>query len=214
MIWLNAMAGEQHHADASLSLPYLVGLWYSKTKTGQVTQSPNLSPPSLRPLDIYRHGKVMSNINELKDKIDTKTANMVLLCIATAGLYVLLWLARNNKIISETTKVRLVDDTYIIWLAVCLGLGGLLSNSGLASMDLLSGILMIASSALYIVWAFKAKKALSEYALSEHKIDLRMNGFYTFFLHAFYINYCINDLPEEQRKQNILRGQTQQPQQV
>ena len=35
-------------------------------------------------LDI-RHGSVMSNINELKDKIDTKTLNMVLLSVATAG---------------------------------------------------------------------------------------------------------------------------------
>lgn len=156
----------------------------------------------------------MSDINELKDKINTKTVNAVLLCMATAGLYVLLWLSRNNKIISDTIKIRLVDDTYIIWLAVCMGLGGLLSNSATPSTDLLAFVLMIASSALYIVWAFKAKKALSEYALSEFKIDLRMNGFYTFFFHIFYINYCINDLPEEQRKQNILRGQTQQPQQV
>ena len=37
-----------------------------------------------------------------------------------------------------------------------------------------------------------------------------MNGFYTFFLNIFYVNYCINDLPEEQRKQLILRGQTTQ----
>lgn len=76
--------------------------------------------------------------------------------------------------------------------------------------DALSGILIVAANALYIVWAFKAKNALSEYALSEHKIDLRMNAFYTFFLNVFYINYCINDLPEEQRKQQILRGQTTQ----
>lgn len=155
----------------------------------------------------------MSDINELKDKINTKTLNAVLLCMATAGLYALLWLSRNNKIISDTIKIRLVDDTYIIWLAVCLGLGGLLSNSATPSTALLSLVLMIASSALYIVWAFKAKKALSEYALSEFKIDLRMNGFYTFLFHIFYINYCINDLPEQQRKQNILRGQTQQTQQ-
>ncbi|NWC94652.1 MULTISPECIES: hypothetical protein [unclassified Pseudomonas] len=151
----------------------------------------------------------MSTINDLKDKIDTKTVNMVLLTIATAGLYLLLWVYRSNLIISETTKVRLADNTYIIWLAVCLGLSGAFSGTG-SSLDLVGLILALAASALYIVWAFKAKQALSEYALSEFKIDLRMNGFYTFFLNVYYINYCINDLPEEQRKQNILRGHTQQ----
>ena len=152
----------------------------------------------------------MPDINELKDKINTKTLNMVLLSTATLGLYLLLWLVRTNQKISETTKIKLVDNTYIIWLAVCLGWSGALSNVGEDLFDVLSGILIIAANALYIVWAFKAKSALSEYALSEHKIDLRMNAFYTFFLNVFYINYCINDLPEEQRKQQILRGQTTQ----
>ncbi|MFG6204859.1 MULTISPECIES: hypothetical protein [Pseudomonas] len=152
----------------------------------------------------------MSDINELKDKINTKTLNMVLLSMATAGLYLLLWLYKSNQKISETTKIKLVDDTYIIWLAVCLGWCGLLSNLGDVLFDTLSFALMIAYNALYIVWAFKAKNALSEYALNVHKIDLRMNGFYTFFFNIFYVNYCINDLPEEQRKQQILRAQTTQ----
>lgn len=152
----------------------------------------------------------MSTINELKDKIDTKTLNMVLLSAATAGLYLFLWVYRSNLILSETTKNRVVDNTYIIWLAVCLGMGGALSGTDSVLLNAIAMILLLASNVMYIVWAFKAKNALSEYALSEHKIDLRMNAFYTFFLNVFYINYCVNDLPEEQRKQNILRGQTQQ----
>lgn len=149
----------------------------------------------------------MSTVNELKDKIDTKTLNLVLLTIVTAGIYLFLWLYRSNLIISDTTKVRLVDNTYIVWLAVCLGLSGAFAGTGEEIMDILSGILVIATNVMYIIWAFKAKKALSEYALTEHKIDLRMNAFYTFFLSVFYINYCVNDLPEEQRKQQILRSQ-------
>lgn len=62
----------------------------------------------------------MPDINELKDKINTKTLNMVLLSAATLGLYLLLWLVRTNQKISETTKIKLVDNTYIIWLAGCL----------------------------------------------------------------------------------------------
>lgn len=152
----------------------------------------------------------MSTINELKDKVDTKTLIMFLLSLATAGIYLILWLYKNNKTISETTKVRLVDDNYIIWIAVCVGLGGAFANLGDVLFDSLSGICTIASAVLYIVWGFKAKLALSEYALSEHKVDLRMNAFYTFLFNVYYINYCINDLPEEQRKQQILRGQVPQ----
>ncbi|EJM86823.1 DUF4234 domain-containing protein [Pseudomonas sp. GM60] len=152
----------------------------------------------------------MSTINELKDKIDTKTWNLVLLSFATAGIYLLLWLYKNNKIISDTTKVRLVDDVYIIWIAVCAGLSSALANLGTVVLDFTSIVLSLAGGVLYVVWAFKAKKALTEYALNEHKIDLRMNAFYTFVFSLYYINYCINDLPEEQRKQQILRGQTAQ----
>ncbi|TWC60657.1 uncharacterized protein DUF4234 [Pseudomonas sp. SJZ080] len=150
----------------------------------------------------------MSTINELKDKINTKTWNLVLLSFATAGIYLILWLYKNNKIISDTTKV--VDDVYIIWIAVCAGLSGALANLGNVALDFTSIVLSLAGGVLYIVWAFKAKKALTEYALNEHKIDLRMNAFYTFVFSLYYINYCINDLPEEQRKQQILRGQTAQ----
>ncbi len=70
-------------------------------------------------------------------------------------------------------------------------------------MAMISGILAIALGVLYIVWAFRAKKALQEYALTEYKIDLKMNGFYTFIFNIYYINSCINDLPEAQRRQQI-----------
>ncbi len=148
----------------------------------------------------------MSTITELKDKIDTKTINLLLLTIATAGIYPILWLYENYKIIDTTTKIRTADNTYIIWIAVCAGLGSAFASNGEEFMDVISGILSIASWVLYIVWAFRAKKALQEYALNEHKIDLRMNRFYTFLLNVYYINYCINDLPEYQRKQQILNG--------
>ncbi|WP_256219525.1 hypothetical protein [Pseudomonas sp. PAMC 26793] len=205
MIQANAMAGERYPKDAPLPYPPPT---FGICKPKQVYAfAPPLPVP--KALDVNRHGRVMPTINDLKDKIDTKTVNMVLLTIATAGLYLLLWVYRSNLIISETTKIRLVDNTYIIWLAVCIGLSGAFTKTG-SSLDLVGLILSLAGGALYVVWAFKARKALSEYALNEFQIDLRMNSFYTFFLSVYYINYCINDLPEEQRKQNILRGHPQQ----
>jgi hypothetical protein len=148
----------------------------------------------------------MSTITELKDKIDTKTMNLVLLTIATAGIYPLLWLYKNYLTIDDITKTRTADDTFIIWMAVCSGLSGFFIRINEDAMIVLALILSIAGAVLYIVWAFRAKTALQEYALNEHKVDLRMNGFYTFLFHLYYINYCINDLPEAQRKQKILNN--------
>jgi len=149
----------------------------------------------------------MSTITELKDTINTKTLNFVLLTIATAGIYPIIWMFVNTIKLEKTTKTKIADNTFLTWLAVCVGLGGSFSNQGDYMLDIIAGLITIASFVLYIIWSFRAKKALQEYALTEHKVDLRMNGFYTFIFTVYYINYCVNDLPEVQRKQQILRGQ-------
>ena len=148
-----------------------------------------------------------SNIAELKAKIDTKTLNLVLLTFVTGGIYPLLWLYRNQDVIKDITKQELYNDTFIIWMAVCVGLSASII-SGTNEFDetalAIGGILYIASWVLYIMWAFKAKKALQMYALEQHRFDFKMNGFYTFFLTLFYINYCINDLPNALAKHKII----------
>ena len=148
----------------------------------------------------------MININELKDQINTKTINLFLLAVATAGIYPILWLNSNYKIIDKATSSTTANDTYIIWIAVCAGLSGAFSGLGEEVLDVISVILLIALNVLYIVWALRAKKALQEYALNTHKIDFKMNGFYTFAFNVYYINYCINDLPEVQRKHDVING--------
>lgn len=150
----------------------------------------------------------MPNINELKDQINTKTTNLVLLSFATAGIYPIIWLFNNYKIIDKVTNSTTATEAYIIWIAVCFGLGGTFSAVNEEIIAILGGILTLASSVLFIVWGFRAKKTLQEYALNVHKIDLRMNGFYTFLFNIYYINYCINDLPEVQRKYSVLNGQS------
>lgn len=149
----------------------------------------------------------MSSITELKDSINTKTLNLVLLTVVTAGIYAIVWMFLNTPKLEKVASKKIADNTFLIWLAVCVGLGGALTSTGEESLDIIAGLLTIASWVLYIIWSFRAKSALQEYALTEHKVDLRMNGIYTFFLTIYYINYCVNDLPEAQRKQQILSGQ-------
>ena len=68
----------------------------------------------------------MSVITELKDTINTKTINLILLSIATGGIYPIIWLSKNIPIMESITKKQIADNTFIIWLAVCVGLGSLL----------------------------------------------------------------------------------------
>jgi hypothetical protein len=161
----------------------------------------------------------MAAISELKDRIDTKTMHLVLLTFATYGLYPIMWLFRYSQAIAEISKTRIVDNSYMIWMAACYGWGIVFSfmaeQRGMSSSDseviaAIGGMLMIANSVLYIVWAFKAKAALENYALTQFKIDLRMNGFYTFLFSIFYINYCMEDLPEAQRKHQVMMSNFQQ----
>jgi len=146
----------------------------------------------------------MSSINALKDKISTKTSNMLLLTMATGGLYPLLWIYRNYPIINEETEAKTIDDTFAIWLTACFGLSQMLIRMDSSAMILVGLLLSVAANVLYVVCAFKMKSALQEYALQKHKLDLRMNGFYTLLFSVYYINYCINDLEEVERKWKIL----------
>ena len=148
----------------------------------------------------------MATTNDLKDKINTKTLNMVLLTMATGGIYPILWLYKNYHTIDAGTETTTANDVFIIWIAVCAGLGGTFAGSGDVIFDVIAGILTIASTVLFIIWAFRARTALMEYGLQTFAIDLKMNRFYTVLFNVYYINYCINDLPEVERKQNILRA--------
>lgn len=149
----------------------------------------------------------MSDANELKNENNLTTLNLVLLAIATAGLFPLLWMYTRRKTIARHTGQELGGDLYIIWLAVCIGWSSALSNpEANQTLQVIAGLFSIAGVVLYIVWAFKARSALQEYALSELKVELKMNPVYTFLLTIYYVNYCINDIPELKRKQEVLSG--------
>ena len=150
----------------------------------------------------------MANISEIKDAVNTKTLNLVLLTLVTGGIYLILYVNRHASTIANLTDRKVSDETYVIWLAVCFGLSSsfdtLALDFDLLLLSFIPIMLSIAYSVLAIVWSFKARAALQEYALTVHKVDLRMNAVYTILFPIIYVNYCINDLPEDERKQRIL----------
>ncbi|MED9339576.1 hypothetical protein RCN03_11630, partial [Escherichia marmotae] len=60
---------------------------------------------------------------------------------------------------------------------------------------------------LTIIWAFRARAALQQYALTQFRFELKMNPVWTFLFHIFYINYCINAMPESLAKHRIIYGE-------
>ena len=140
-----------------------------------------------------------SHVAELQETINTTTLKLVLLAIVTGGIYLLLWMYRHCANIEQITKSKIAGETFFIWAAVLCGLGSLFQTiDGDASE--IGSIFMFAYSVLIIVWAFKARKALEQYAVS-HKIFLKMGTLYTILFSVIYINYCINKLPEIQWQQ-------------
>lgn len=154
----------------------------------------------------------MPSITDLKDAINTKTASFIFLSLVTAGIYPILWIHQNTEKMEKITGKTISIRNYAVNIAGCVGMSNILaalaSLRGSETMPAMSSLLILLSGALYIVWAFKAKSAMEEYVLTEYKIDLKMNVFYTFVLNIYYINYCANHLPEIQRKQQILTSKT------
>ena len=167
----------------------------------------------------------MQDISTLKNALKTNTLSFVLLSLVSGGIYTLMWLYKNQGIMTKTINNTFSQGTFIIWIAVCFGLSNQLSNIVSISVDeygsgyrdspdsvaILVLLLSLAANVLLIVWAFKAKIALQHYVLTTFKFELKMNVFYTVIFNVFYITYCINVMPEALQKHKIIHGDIQSP---
>lgn len=157
----------------------------------------------------------MTDINLLKNSLDTKVLNFVLLTAVTGGIYPLMWLFLNQRKLTETMKDNFVDSNYPLWSAIATGLGWFLSDFSYeisdkeTILDHIATLLSFASGVMCIVWGFKAKTALQAYVLKEFKFELKMNVFYTFIFNIYYIVYCINSMESECQKHKIIFSQQQ-----
>lgn len=161
-----------------------------------------------------------STISSLKEKLNTPTWHLVLLATATYGIYHLMWLYKNQDTIMDEVGQRFSSGTFIVWMAVCSGVSVMLNllfpvqvdQYGYAydsSAQMMAGLAFLISLAwivLTIVWAFKARASLQQYALTQFRFELKMNPAWTILFHVFYINYCINAMPEALAKHQIIHG--------
>lgn len=160
------------------------------------------------------------SVSTLKDKLNTSTWHLVLLAAATYGIYPLMWLYKNQDAIMDQVGQRFSSGTFIVWMAVCSGVSVMLNllfpvqvdQYGYAydsSAQMMAGLAFLISLVwivLTIVWAFKARASLQQYALTQFRFELKMNPAWTILFHVFYINYCINAMPEALAKHQIIHG--------
>ena len=140
-------------------------------------------------------------ITELKNRINLKTLNFVLLAIATAGIYTYIYLFKTNTDMEDILEQKILDQSVIIIAIALYGWGDFFVVVG---PEVLGFILQISGFIIVLVWAFKSRKAIQNVMLHDHKIDYKMNTFYTFIFNIYYINYCINELEEEVEKSKVL----------
>lgn len=165
------------------------------------------------------------SITALKEKLNTSTWHLVLLALATHGIYPLMWLYKNQDTIMHEVGQRFSSGTLLIWMAVCSGVSVMVNllfpvqvdQYGYAydsTAETMAGIAVLISLAwvvLTIVWAFKARAALQQYALTRFRFELKMNPAWTILFHVFYINYCINAMPDALAKHQIIHGKPGTP---
>lgn len=156
-------------------------------------------------------------ISALKDKLNTSTLHLALLSIATGGVYPLLWLYKHQDTIMMETDKAFSSRVMVIWMAVCFGIAGVLrpmiapdsygyTDPTSDTLSILVGLLFIANSALCIVWAFRARAALQHYALTQFRFELKMSPVWTALFSLYYICRCINAMPDELAKHQIIHG--------
>jgi hypothetical protein len=137
---------------------------------------------------------------DLKQRINLPTGKFLLLTIATMGFYAYFWILKHTPLLREASGKPIASEAYLVTTVGLASWGGVFGPSTNETVALLGVAMLIAAFVMLVVWAFRAKDALRAYAAASYGIDYPMNAFYTLIFGYFYINYCINEIPEEQAR--------------
>lgn len=153
----------------------------------------------------------MKDINTLKSITNQGTGRFVLISMLTAGIYPVMWAWKNTDAFNSELEVKPFDSAIFIYLAIAMGLSLYMEMFSTMSdvyhygyivdskniYDILGDGFTISVTVFWIIWSFKMKRALENYAEREFGISLHLNGLLTFLFQYFYINYCMNALEED-----------------
>ena len=154
------------------------------------------------------------NIADLAQAVNTTTLRLVLLTIATGGIWAFLYMREKHAQIQEITGFTDPNpkmNNKAQWDAVPI-IGMVVLAWSPLLIPLFPAMAAFWPATPYLIafcWSdFFARKAIQQYAMKEFMFDYKMNSILAFFFHVFYVNYKINCLAEQYQVNKAMRGET------
>lgn len=123
------------------------------------------------------------------------------LAIITGGMFFIYWMKKMTELVEAFSGKRVWEDNiFIIYLFVWVLLS-LFPDS--YDPDGVTGLLLLVFwLCMWIQWSFSMRREITLYAITKLGMsEYKMNAFYTFIFNVYYINYCLNDLGDEELRQ-------------
>ncbi len=154
----------------------------------------------------------MQHPDYLKNTVNTSTGFLAIATLLTGGICIPMWQYKNTPVFEQIQGSRLFHPFYLIILAMFLSFYLISITSENEDTVVIAIFSLLAYTGMQIFWAFKIRSVLETYALQQLRVQLPMNSFYTFIFHVFYINYCLNDLPNVVNKSRMASALNTHPQ--
>ncbi len=151
---------------------------------------------------------------EISQKNGLSTWKLLGLAIITNQAFLYYWMKKMTELVEVFSGKRVwKDSAFIILLSLLLWvpficLDGALSDLGSSASFGIMGWFCLAGAIMILQWSFSMRREITLYAITKLGMsEYKMNAFYTFIFNVYYINYCLNDLGDEDLLQRAREDQ-------
>ena len=166
---------------------------------------------------------------EISQKNGLSTWKLIGLTIITGVAFCIYWMKKITELVEAFSGKRVwKDSTFIVVLFLFFGLtslvgffwGGVLGASGVTPgseafyaelmqpLDTCRFLSVWVVIFMVIQWSFSMRREITLYAITKLGMsEYKMNAFYTLIFNVAYINYCLNDLGDEDLLQRAREDQ-------
>ena len=139
--------------------------------------------------------------DEISKKNGLGTWKLLGLAIITGGMFFIYWMKKMTELVEAFSGKRVWEDNiFIIYLFVWTWLSLFPDSYDPDGVTVL--LLFVFWLCMWIQWSFSMRREITLYAITKLGMsEYKMNAFYTFIFNVYYINYCLNDLGDEELRQ-------------
>ena len=150
---------------------------------------------------------------EISQKNGLSTSKLFWLAIITNQAFLYYWMKKMTELVEAFSGKRVwKDSAFIILLSLLLWvpficLHGALDLGSSAFFGIM-GCFFLAGTIMIFQWSFSMRREITLYAITKLGMsEYKMNAFYTLIFNVYYINYCLNDLGDEDLLQRAREDQ-------